>query len=293
MKLTRENLDNLFAAVNVRLNKGLAKGWNDWTKFAMPVISTTSLEKYPMLLATGAMREWIGERIVNDSTGSMLTVRNRDFEKTEGVSRNDLEDDTFGYFAPLWEAIGVEAGNLWGRLATEALTNPGNWADGAAFFGNRKIGKATINNAVSGALTAGNYETARARMLAFTDADGKTPLGLTPNLLIVGPAQEAAAKRIFKTDLIVDGGSTMSNIHRDEVEILVDPFLAGNAWFLACTDRGIMPVVVQKRREGTLQRWDNDADECVKTHNRCDYGIHSRGAAAAAVPALIIRGSGE
>ena len=133
MNITRDNLNSFFYAINANFNKGLGQVWPDFEKFAVVLNSSTLMEKYPMTLMTGAMREWIGERVVHELTGKMVTVLNRDFEHTEGVSRNDLEDDTFGFFAPLFEAIGTEAGNLWGRLATEALTNPGKWADDAAF----------------------------------------------------------------------------------------------------------------------------------------------------------------
>jgi len=291
MELTRENLNSLFYAINGNFNKGLAQVWPGFEKFCMILNSSTLMEKYPVTLMTGAMREWIGERVVNELTGKMVTVVNKPYEHTEGIDRNDLEDDTFGFFAPLFEAIGVEAGNLWGRLATDALANPGKWADDAAFFGSRKIGKATINNLVSGALTVTNYETARARMMDFKAADGVTPLGLVPNLLIVGNALEGTAKRIFKTDLVVENGSTVSNIHRDEVEIVLDPFLSGNDWYLACTNRGIKPMAVQKRKVGSLIRWDRESDDCVKNRHRYEYGIDHRGAAAAICPHLIIKGA--
>lgn len=290
MELTRENLNNLFFGIQGNLNKGLGQTWTGWEKFAVTVNSSTLMEKYPMTIITGAMREWLGERVVNELKGKLLTVLNRDFERTEGVNRNDLEDDTFSFFAPLFEAIGVEAGNLWGRLATDALVDPGKWADDKAFYGERKIGKAAINNLVEGALTAANYETARARMMQFTDADGKTPLGLIPNLLVVGTQMEGTAKRIFKTDLIVENGGTVSNIHKDEVEILLDPFLTGNDWYLLCTNRGIRPIAVQKRKVGALVRWDQEHDECVKRFNRCEYGLHYRGAAAGIAPHLVIKG---
>ena len=291
MELTRENLNSLFYAINGNFNKGLAQVWPDFEKFCMILNSSTLMEKYPVTLMTGAMREWIGERVVHELTGKMVTVVNKPYEHTEGIDRNDLEDDTFGFFAPLFEAIGVEAGNLWGRLATEALANPGKWADDAAFFGSRKIGKATINNLVSGGLTVTNYETARSRMMDFKAADGVTPLGLVPNLLIVGNALEGTAKRIFKTDLVVENGSTVSNIHRDEVEIVLDPFLSGNDWYLACTNRGIKPLAVQKRKVGALIRWDKESDDCVKNRHRYEYGIDHRGAAAAICPHLIIKGA--
>ncbi|MBR4666052.1 MAG: Mu-like prophage major head subunit gpT family protein, partial [Lentisphaeria bacterium] len=100
MNITRDNLNSFFYAINANFNKGLGQVWPDFERFAVVLNSSTLMEKYPMTLMTGAMREWIGERVVHELTGKMVTVLNRDFEHTEGVSRNDLEDDTFGFFAP-------------------------------------------------------------------------------------------------------------------------------------------------------------------------------------------------
>ncbi len=290
MKLTRENLNSLFFAINASLNKGLAQTWTGWEKYSMTINSSTAMEKYPMTLMTGSMRKWVGERVVNQLTGNLLTILNDDFEHTEGVSRNDLEDDNFGFFAPLFEAIGIEAGNLWGRQSTEALLEPGKWADGNAFFGSRKFGKATIDNLVTGGLDRANYEAARARMMAFIAADGKSPLGLIPNLIVVGTKLESTAKRIFKAEMVEENGASVSNIHKDEVEILLNPYITTDDWFLCCTNRGIKPIAVQKRKVGALERWDKDSDTCVKDHNRCEYGLHYRGAGAAVAPHLIIKG---
>ena len=294
MDLNANTMDALFTALNGSLNKGIAQAWNGWQKFSMVVNSNSSVERYPVMLVQGTMREWVGARVVHSLDGKTLDVRNRDYEHTEGVSRNDIEDDTIGLYSPLFEAMGVNAANLWGMLATEALCNPGNWADGAAFYKtDRQFGRATINNKVTGALSLSTYETARARMLGFCDAAG-SPLGLIPDLLVVGPALEGTAKQILKADLTVSGGATVSNVHRDEAEIVVDPYMVGdhaNKWFLICTTRGIRPIAVQKRKEGALVRWDSDSDLCVKEHNRNDYGLHFRGAAAAVGPHLVIGGN--
>lgn len=294
MDLNVNTMDALFTALNASLNKGIAQAWNGWQKFAMVINSNSSVERYPVMLIEGTMREWIGPRVVHTLSGKTLDVRNRDYEHTESVSRNDIEDDTIGLYSPVFEAMGVNAANLWGMLATEALCNPGNWADGAAFYkSDRQFGRATINNLVSGELSLENYETARTRMLSFCDASG-SPLGLMPDLLVVGPELEGVAKQILKADLVADGTMTVSNVHKDEAEIVVDPFMVGDhsaKWFLICTTRGVRPVAVQKRKEGALIRWDADSDVCVKEHNRNDYGLHYRGAAAAVGPHLVIGGN--
>jgi len=296
MDLNTDNMRNLFYSFNAYLQRGLGGGWTEWERFCSIINSSTAIEKYPMTIIQGAMREWVGPRLINEIEGKTFDVKNRDFEHTEGVNRNDIEDDNIGFYEALFTEMGINAANLWPELAAEALTGSGNWADGKPFFSaSRKIGKAAINNVVSGALSVSTYETARSQMMQFRKADG-TPIGLVPDLLMVGPALENTARRILKAELVAEGGNTVSNVHKDEAEVLVNPFLVGdngNKWYLVCTRRGIKPVIVQKRKEGALQRWDKDTDPCVKDHNRCDYGLHYRGASAMVAPQLIVGGNLE
>lgn len=294
MDLNRETMDAIFTALNAALNKGIAQAWTEWQKWCMIVNSSSSIERYPMALITGAMREWIGGRVINSLDAKKLDVRNRDFEHTEGVNRNDIEDDSIGFYNALFESMGVNAANLWPMLATETACNPGKWADGTAFYSStRKLGKATINNVVSGALSLSTYETGRAQMMGFRDSAGN-PLALIPDTLMVGPTNESVAKSILAADLVVVDGATVSNVHKGEATLIVNPFLVGDnagKWFLMCTNRGVRPFAVQKRKTGALQRWDKDSDNCVKEHNRNDYGIHYRGAAAGVGPHLVIGGN--
>lgn len=294
MNITPETMDALFFSFNALMQKGLGTAWTGWNKFATTVNSSTGIEKYPSTVIGSGMREWVGERVVNAVKGKLLEVRNKDFEHTVGVSRNDIEDDMIGFYNALFTDLGIEAGSLWGRLATEALCKAGKWADGADFFSaSRKIEKTSVNNVVAGALTMANYETARAQMMAFCKADG-SPLGLVPDTLMVGPALEGTAKRLLATDLIAESNTTVSNIHKDECAVEVNPYMTGthaNKWFLLCTSRGFKPVAVQKRKEGALQRWDKDSDDCVKSKNQNEYGLHYRGAAVATSPYLVIGGN--
>lgn len=295
MNLTQNTMRNLFYAFNAYLQKGLGGGWTEWTKFCSVINSGTLIEKYPMTVISGGMREWIGERVINEIAGKLFEVVNKDYEHTEGVSRNDIEDDNIGFYQALFTEMGLNAANLWPELAAKALTSAGKWADDVAFFSaTRKIGKATINNVVSGALSVTTYETARAQMMQFCKPDGKTPIGLVPDTLMVGPTLEVTARRILKAELVVESGNTVSNVHKDECEILVNPFLVGDnasKWYLMNTKRGIKPVVVQQRKIGALQRWDNESDTCVKDKNRNEYGLHYRGAAALIAPQLIVGGN--
>jgi len=70
-------------------------------------------------------------------------------------------------------------------------------------------------------LTAANYAAARAAITSVK-ADYGRPLALVPNLLVVPPTLEGAAKKIVENDLI-DGGNT--NEWKGTAEVLMVPYL--------------------------------------------------------------------
>jgi phage major head subunit gpT-like protein len=68
------------------------------------------------------------------------------------------------------------------------------------------------------ALTAANYEAARLALQTFK-RDGGDPLGIVPTHLIVGPANEAAARAILTKELI-SGGESNPNYHTAELVVV-------------------------------------------------------------------------
>lgn len=72
------------------------------------------------------------------------------------------------------------------------------------------------------ALDATNFDAAMATMGAFKGDHGK-PLGVMPDLLVVGPSNRAAAKAVVEAEKLASGAS---NTNFKAVEVLVVPWLA-------------------------------------------------------------------
>lgn len=66
-----------------------------------------------------------------------------------------------------------------------------------------------------------NYGGARAAMQGFKGDNGR-PLNVTPNLLVVGPSNETAARKLLTAE---NGANGATNIHRNTAELLVVPYL--------------------------------------------------------------------
>ena len=267
-------------------------------RVAKTVNSTTAMNTYGWLKGLTGLREWIGQRQIDNLSEASYTIRNRPFEKTIAVNRNDIEDDNLGMYSDGFTMMGDGAARLpeelvWGLLKAGFTTNC--W-DGQFFFdtdhpvmlAGGTTGTYANTDGGSGApwflicskrplkpiiyqerkkpnfvskdsetddnvfdqrnefvygvdmrcnvgyglpqlawgskqtLNATNYEIARTAMMNFK-ADGGAPLGLIPDLLVVGPTHEGAARGIVQSQL-VNGGE--SNKWAGTAEVLVVPWLA-------------------------------------------------------------------
>jgi phage major head subunit gpT-like protein len=111
-------------------------------------------------------------------------------------------------------------------------------------------------------------------MMSLTNSKGR-PLGLVPDLLVVPPALEAAARDILVADFINGTKNTMQGTATP----LVAPLLAGNdsAWFLLCTKRPIKPLIYQQRKKAKFVSKTDEKDDNVFFSNKYIYGVDSRG----------------
>lgn len=80
-----------------------------WNQVAMEVTSTTSSEKYPWLGQVPKLREWIGDRVVQNLKTYNWEIANKKFEQTVGVPRDTIDDDQFGVYTPLMAEMGRAA----------------------------------------------------------------------------------------------------------------------------------------------------------------------------------------
>jgi phage major head subunit gpT-like protein len=102
-------LSALFTGYRVLFQNAFDGAPSYWEKVAMPVPSTTAEEHYPWLADLSDLREWIGDRVVQALALHGYAIRNRKFEQTIGVSRDAIEDDTYGVFGPRFAMLGDNA----------------------------------------------------------------------------------------------------------------------------------------------------------------------------------------
>ena len=276
MIVNQAALRGLTTNLSALFNKVFGATQTFWEKIATKVPSATGEENYKWLGKIPRMREWIGDKQIQNLEASDYTIKNKDYEVTVGVDRNDLEDDKLGIYNPIISDISQSAANFPDTLIFALLK--GGFAnkcyDGKAFFAtDHKVKKANVSNMTTYKLTAKTYSEARAAMMSFKDENDNS-LGIIPNLLVVAPALETKALEILKAEQI--NGTT--NVWKDTAELLVVPELAGadEQWYLLCTTKALRPLIYQERKAPKFVSLINDTDENVFMRKQFLYSVEAR-----------------
>lgn len=149
MIINQANLTSLYRGLRVLFQEAFDGVQSTWGRVAMEVPSTTRQEDYAWLGAFPKMREWLGDRVIKNLSLQRYSIRNRDWEVTVEVDRNDVEDDTIGIYRPIVQEMGRSAAVhpdelAWGLLpiGTTELCY-----DGKAFFAtDHPVGAGSVSN---------------------------------------------------------------------------------------------------------------------------------------------------
>ena len=297
MIINQSSLGLLFTGYKAAFQAGFAGVAPVWARIATEVPSSTKTEKYAWLGQMPRIREWIGDRVVNNIGAHDYQITNRSFESTVAVPRDDIEDDTYGVFTPLMTELGRSVAAFPDELIFTLLKDgfEAKCYDGKAFFAtdhpvlNDKGKEVAVSNTGGGAgaawflldtsralkplihqkrrafdfvtkdnpktsdhvfnrneyvygtegrcnvgfgfwqmafgskqeLTKANLRAARTALMK-QKADYGRPLGIVPNLLLVGPSNGDAARDILLAERDAAGAT---NTDRNLVQILETPWL--------------------------------------------------------------------
>ncbi len=276
MIINPQSLRGIFVAFNTLFSQAFASQKPTYDKVATVVPSTAESETYAWLGDIPGMREWVGDREIQNLTASDYTIKNKDFELTVGVDRNAVEDDKIGLYRPAIQMLGESAAMHPDELVYALLSSGFEAAcyDGKAFFAtDHPVGGKTVSNRLTAPLSSESYKSARTMMMGYKNSKGRS-LGLMPDLLVVPPALEAAARDILVADFVNGTKNTMQGT----AQIHVEPRLKSDtAWFLLCTKRPVKPLIYQQRQKAKFVSKTHETDDNVFMSKKFLYGADSRG----------------
>ncbi|MBD9530922.1 Mu-like prophage major head subunit gpT family protein [Comamonas sp. CMM01] len=136
MIVNHSNLAILNQAFSGAFKGGLAMAAPMWSGIATMVPSTTAEQKYAWLGKITRFREWIGERQYQNLVQHDYAIKNKTFENTVEVSRDEIEDDQYGVFTPVIQQLGQDAATHPDELVFGLLNSGFNTPcyDGQYFF---------------------------------------------------------------------------------------------------------------------------------------------------------------
>lgn len=260
---------------------------------AMQVPSSTRQETYGWLGNIPGMREWIGDRAVRKLAVDGYVIKNKDFEATVAVDRNDIEDDTLGIYRPMFEMLAQSSKSHPAELIGEVLKAGETTLcfDKTNFFNTSHPNGAqpVFSNLLAGsALNAANFETARQTMMEYVN-DQDRSLEIVPTHLVVPPALEKAGKDILMAERLANGAT---NTNKGAAELVVAPGLSSKPteWYLACLNKAVKPLVLQTRKTPEFVALTNSTDVNVFMRKEFIYGVDDRKNVGFGLPHLLLKG---
>ena len=121
MDITRANLNLLTTHFSTAFSAGLGTVPPMYERVAMTIPSSTRENVYAWLRDIPGMREWLGDRVINQLSIDGYRLANKPFEMTVGVKRDDIEDDQYGVYAPMFKFMGENVARHPNELAFNLL----------------------------------------------------------------------------------------------------------------------------------------------------------------------------
>ena len=136
MIITGQVLDLAFKGFKTVFTDAFLETPANADKIAMTVPSASRDETYGWLGQFPSMREWVGPRHVKNLVANGFTIKNRKFESTLEIARDDISDDRLGIFKPMFAEMGQAARRHPEELVFNLLASgfATNCYDGQFFF---------------------------------------------------------------------------------------------------------------------------------------------------------------
>lgn len=283
MLVNKSALTHLFVSMSAIFNNAFDAAPSQWQKIAMLVPSTTAANDYNWLSKIPQMKEWIDEKTVKSLAASDYTIKNKDWEVTIGVDRNDIEDDQLGIYKPQAMMVGESAKRLPDEIVFSLVSNGfvNKCYDGKPFFAtDHKVGKTTVSNKGTKKLSIAtlaaaqaSYGAARTALMKMKSDEGRS-LNIKPNILLVPPALADVANALVTVDRLEDG---KPNIYKGTAEVVIDNQLeSDDAWFLLDTTKAIKPFIYQERKKPVFVSQTDMASDDVFSCKQFKFGAEAR-----------------
>jgi len=136
MEVNAANLSALRVGFKTTFQGALNEASSQWERVATEVTATTKEQTYGWLGKIPNVREWIGPRAVQNLEQHDYKIKEKVWELTIAVDRDDIETDNLGIYGPLFAELGTSTGAKKDLLVYSSLKDGFNSPcyDGQSFF---------------------------------------------------------------------------------------------------------------------------------------------------------------
>lgn len=154
MQMNNENLGLAFKGFKTVVNTAFSSVERHKDTIAMTVESQSSEEDYGWLGDFPELREWITERYISSLRDHGFKIKNKKFESTIRVNRDDMSDDKLGIYRPMFSEMGRTAATHADKMVFNLLHEGFSTTcyDGQNFFDadhpqvNRELEESSVSN---------------------------------------------------------------------------------------------------------------------------------------------------
>lgn len=285
MLIKNATIEQVNTAVITRFAQAIGQSIVQMPDLATPIPSTSAFNTYGWWDSVPGMREWIGERVVNNIRENAYQLLNRFYEFTLGALREHIDDSNLGNLTIALNFV-TEAIRTWKDdilfSAWQAGTSQVTF-DAVPYFSTTHplSGSNQSNLFTSTPLTAANLNTVMTAMSVIVGANGKMINTGGRWTLIVPPALRLTAQSIVGAPLIVSGGAAVTNMQAGIADLKVIERLNNEptVWYLARVGGPINPLILQVRQEAQIDQMTQRTSEANFWRRQLVWGADARGAA--------------
>jgi phage major head subunit gpT-like protein len=245
------------------------------------VNSNRAEENYGFLGSVPGMSEWLGDRSFKQLRAGRFSIRNKDYEASLEVLRNDIDDDQLMMYETTMSDLGAEAMLHPDELLVTAIEagDETECFDGQYFYDTDHSwgDSGTQSNKLTTAAATGttptvaefksSFESACVALLGFTNDQGKKlnrPIvGSLNSLTVAVPLALRQTAYDALTATVNASGATNVVIDRPNI-VTIPGFSSAATYWVFNTEGAIRPFVFQRRKPLSLQ-WKGLDDREFKT----------------------------
>ncbi len=318
MDLSTANLELIFKQASLDWKEGFfGSGDLIHPQIASTIPMGTRQTVFAMLDVLPQVREWIGNRKINNAVALDRVITAAPFEGTCRLSKWDVLDDQLGLFGLAVRALG-ETAAIWPDeliAAAVAAMSVTIGYDGVPVYSTAH----PTNNGVAGPaapgapatqsnlylstpLTYDNYVTVYSNMKSLVYSNG-APMALQPQILMVPPQLERQGRDILQSqwrqqlagDVSNFAGIGGTNTYMNSSKLVVNPYLSNmpNNWWLLSQKASVKAYAFHQRQAPVFTYLTSPSDPNVFLAAEFLYGVDMRGAASETLWFLSAAGTAE